>query len=699
MNTIFHKKLFSETLLGVLIIGFSVFVSLTIVVNAQSSLGKWQSFIKSGKTFSVLFDVSKFDDSGWKGASDPMGTLMAGKKYSVRYDSGSSNWTVTGWNEAANGSITVAYKTQKPEDFKLNMWGRVYTFANDGTVIDPQYGLVGHLLGLEEEKNRFPVVELGNCKSEAECKKFCDDSQNTIACVGYAEKNGLISKEQAEKAREFQDVLKGEGPGGCKDQKSCENYCNDISKGAECISFAKKHNLIPADQLADAERIAKALGEGAKLPGGCKDKKSCENYCADPSKGEECLSFAEKAGFVSKEDAVQARKVLPLIAKGESPGKCKTKQECESYCAVEGNMVECANFAEKAGFMSKEEAEMVRKTGGKGPGGCRSKETCESYCNEVANQAVCLDFAQKHNLIPEEKLKEIKEGMGRLRGGIKQIPASGINCLKSELGDDIVNKIEDGSFMPTQKMGEQIRTCMAKMMPEIKEKINEGLKMAGPETTACLKSKLGEDGMAKVLAGEIDKPETGDVLKTCFEAMKTEGLKKMRDGLKKMPPEARKCIEDKLGAGLVSKVEAGEDVDIGPETGKAFQECASAIAKSFEGQLQKAPPEIQSCIKDKVGDFSKLTGPEAVQGAVEECMKNFKPQGMPDNIPGDDYRPEGVPEGGAPAGVPEGKKAPTAEEKEAIMMKQACPNLAMAPSCDYVPENMRELCRKCKAGN
>jgi hypothetical protein len=540
--------------------------------------------------------------------------------------------------------------------------------------VGPTYPITVRLVSSAEDLVRktedFPIKELGNCTNESNCKQYCTQSENMLACANYGEKRGLVSPEEAARAREFADVLRGEGPGGCKDQKGCESYCNGTSHLNECVSFAEKHNLIPADQLKEAKKVLKALSGGGKLPGGCTDKNSCESYCADTSHGGECVDFAEKAGFMSEKEAADARKVLPLIARGESPGNCKTKEQCEKYCDNETNAMECVSFAEKAGFMTNEEAAMARKTGGKGPGGCRSKEACESYCNDSQNQETCFEFATKHDLMPPEKLKEIKEGMGRLRSGLKQMPESAVKCLSGKLGEDTMAKIEDGSFMPGPKIGETIKGCVAQAMPEIKAKIGSAMEHATPETRACLEKGLGAGGLDKILAGGEMTPETGDVMRTCFESMRTEGMKQLREGLGQMPPEMKTCVKDKLGSEFIGKVERGEDVEVGPEIGDVFQSCAGKATEIMDKALEQAPPEIRDCIKSKIGDVSKIRGPQDVMGYVQECTKGFVPKGIPS---GDVKIPEGVQ-------IPD----------------SACAAFKTAPSCSYVPESARDMCKKCK---
>lgn len=115
-------------------------------VTPPGPTGGWVDHIKSGQIFQVVFDVApqKFDDSGWHGDRDPMGTLKGGETYSVRYDP-ATGWTVTGFNEGTGAVGTWIYKGTRPEDSHLNLWGRVFTFNSQAEVFDREFGLVGHL--------------------------------------------------------------------------------------------------------------------------------------------------------------------------------------------------------------------------------------------------------------------------------------------------------------------------------------------------------------------------------------------------------------------------------------------------------------------------------------------------------------------------------------------------------------------------
>ncbi|GEM_PF-1779436 len=242
-----------------------------------------------------------------------------------------------------------------------------------------------------------PIPALGGCANEKECRAYCNDPAHMEACVAYGEKNNLLSSEDASRAKKFFDAQKGGGtPGACTSADSCASYCENIAHIDECIAFAEKHNFLSGEELADARRAAKAKSDGLAFPGGCTSKASCENYCEAAGHIEECLAFAEKSGFLPPEELAQARKVAPLIARGEAPGGCTSKKSCEAYCDGEGHLDECIDFGVKAGFVKPEEVEMIKKTGGKGPGGCHSKEQCATYCQQ--NQQDCMSWAKENGL-------------------------------------------------------------------------------------------------------------------------------------------------------------------------------------------------------------------------------------------------------------------------------------------------------------
>ena len=119
---------------------------------------------------------------------------------------------------------------------------------------------IGAAVFAQESKITFPIVELGGCQSKEECKTYCDVDANREACFSFAEKNGLMSKDETAIARKIGNQT---GPGGCKGEE-CRTYCSDAAHTNECLAFAAKYGLVGKDDLDRAKKLA-----GKPGPGGC----------------------------------------------------------------------------------------------------------------------------------------------------------------------------------------------------------------------------------------------------------------------------------------------------------------------------------------------------------------------------------------------------------------------------------------------
>lgn len=305
----------------------------------------------------------------------------------------------------------------------------------------------------------YPVAELGNCQSEKVCRSYCDRPENLEACLVFAEKHKLVADEELARGKKFAGVLKsGGGPGGCKTPKSCETYCNDVDRLDECVAFGEQNGFLKGRELDEAKKVQSLVKQGKKLPGSCKNKTACDSYCKNPEHMEECLAFAEESGFLSGEELAQAKKFLPLMKKGETPGGCKGKDECESYCQDEKNLDECIAFADKHDLIPPAERELIRKTGGKGPGGCRGKIQCEAFCGNPANQKACFEFGKEHGLIKEEDLRRMEEGRNQIKKVFSEAPPEVQSCLEQAIPGGL-SAVESGEFFGGPELGEKMRTC------------------------------------------------------------------------------------------------------------------------------------------------------------------------------------------------------------------------------------------------
>lgn len=280
---------------------------------------------------------------------------------------------------------------------------------------------VAYVLQVQAQNNiTYPIAELGGCKNKTECKAYCDQIDHIQQCINFAEQHNLLSAQEIKEARKIAKV--GTGPGGCTSKAACQAYCDNIQHINECLQFAEEHDIIPKSEIAEARKVAKAVNAGVKFPGGCTSKASCDAYCSVAAHMEECLNFAEAAGLISQKELKEAKKVLPFMLRGEMPGGCTAKASCDAYCAVTAHMEECLNFAEKAGFISKKEAAEARRMlpfmlSGQMPGGCTDKTSCDAYCKNPDHTDECIDFAVKAGLMNKTEAAMIKKMKGFMQQG------------------------------------------------------------------------------------------------------------------------------------------------------------------------------------------------------------------------------------------------------------------------------------------
>ena len=274
------------------------------------------------------------------------------------------------------------------------------------------------LAAAQGDNVKFPIAELGNCGSKAECKTYCDEPVNEAACLSFAEKNNLMSKEELALARKMSS---GEikGPGGCTSRENCEAYCDNLSRIEECVSFAEANNLIPPEELKEIQGIRNAIKQGVQLPA-CNNKRECDSYCREPANMEVCINFALKAGLMPENERVEAEKILGALQKGFKPPACAGEKDCEQYCSKEENFKECSDFARAAGMLS------------------------------------------------EEEFEEISEGSKNCRESLIKAPEEVKNCITARLGKD------ESQISPGPASGAALRECYEKYKPEGDEQYGPG---------------------------------------------------------------------------------------------------------------------------------------------------------------------------------------------------------------------------------
>lgn len=287
----------------------------------------------------------------------------------------------------------------------------VLRFALIGTAL--VFGVAAvEVTATSKEDIVFPVAELGGCTDEASCRAYCDQPENRLgSCFEFAKQHHLITQEQIDHAEQFSLLAAvGGGPGQCRSEEECYQYCRVEDNLDACLDFAEQNGLIAADKLTDARNIADVLRAGEGLPGDCRGKNACFAHCADPAHFEECATFAGQHGLATPELLEEMRKFRELMHVGNTPGGCASKEACESYCAdLSAHFDECITFGVQAGYLSAEEAEFAKQAGGVGPGGCTTRESCETFCTDPANQQTCFGFAESAGVLSPEDIERYRQ--------------------------------------------------------------------------------------------------------------------------------------------------------------------------------------------------------------------------------------------------------------------------------------------------
>ena len=208
-------------------------------------------------------------------------------------------------------------------------------------------------------------------------------------------------------------VSQAGGPGGCHGAE-CRDYCDNPLHREECFSFAKSNDLLSEEELRDIEvgQKLEAKMKESGGPGGCADEMSCMQYCQDPAHFEECLGFATAHGGMDKGEA---KRMLLEFTSGErhygpggpgefGPSEIERFQRFEDFEKLErefrggeGGFGPGFNgppggqgFSPPGGLgvpsgpggFPRGPGEFPGAGGFMGPGGCKTPQECMQYCLE-----------------------------------------------------------------------------------------------------------------------------------------------------------------------------------------------------------------------------------------------------------------------------------------------------------------------------
>ncbi len=410
--------------------------------------------------------------------------------------------------------------------------------------------------------------------------------------------------------------------GNCADKDACKAYCDEGAHMTECVAFAEAHGLMNKEEASKAKKFAGELsGKGG--PGGCTSPKECKAYCDDVTHLDACVAFADEHGL-SGEGAANGKKLNTYLKSGGTmPGGCMSHDTCKAYCSDFTHAEECDAFQQKAGItppngsagekgggrdgkspngklqpkLASDKLKLLSELAAKGetPGACTTKDTCQAYCKDTAHTEECVAFGEKMGFLSKEDATRAKEFRTTGGpGGCKSAEECKAFCNDEANRETCFAFAKEHNLMPEGDIDQ---------MKDGWVRVRAGLDNAPEEVRACITTALGEKGITDIESGKtVPGSAVGLEVKTCFE--KFGGEKDPTKVLTQAPPEVTTCLKEKLGDAY-TELGSGKTTPT-PETADAFRTCFQSMQMKNGAWGQGGAP-----------------GPNGQQGAT-----GGKPQGM-----------------------------------------------------------------------
>ncbi|MBI4155855.1 MAG: hypothetical protein HY507_01315 [Candidatus Zambryskibacteria bacterium] len=576
----------------------------------------------------------------------------------------------------------------------------------------------------------YPVKELGGCQDFNACKIYCNKDENIPTCLRFDIKN-LYSKEDAQDAKRLLSLMDESGlPGKCQDAVACFSYCESAAHTDECWDYAQRHNLTRGYDLETIQRMAKFAREGGKFPGNCQGQSQCEAYCGTPNHFAECADFGEKAGIMTKEETDMMRKIA-RSGLTKFPGNCTSKGSCDTYCKAEEHFDECIDFAEKAGFVSKEDVKFARKTHGKTPGDCargvtsaeEGKKACSAYCAKSENQKVCMDFAVQVGLISEDDAKELSGGgsLEDFNACLPHIDPKMLQCF-DVLGKDAFEKLKAGQVPDDFN---DIKTMVGKMKEVrscINKRVDESFSKLPADGFVCLEKEFGSNPIEKIKSGRISCRDFSGAEERIKACMMDKQLSQLDACLNVSCSEITQCVSKLAGGEQGDKSEQSDmDPAMKGKMGAIKAKMNSCVTEQIRTCLSKDCEEMMSCMNALQGQGGKQKqekGQSNIDQGLEQeitakmtgCMK---PKGGDQGGQGNQNQGQnqsqqgGGAEGGGmnadvcanQGGSWNGSQCDFSKKGAPAQIPQEyCSSFASVPSCSYVgaPDSQNyQYCKQC----
>ncbi|MCL5016408.1 MAG: hypothetical protein M1312_02240 [Patescibacteria group bacterium] len=398
--------------------------------------------------------------------------------------------------------------------------------------------------------------------------------------------------------------------------------------------------------------------------GNCSSQSACQTYCSDTSHMRACIQFAEKQGIVSSAEASKEKAFADVLSKGGGPGGCTSPDSCNTYCSDINHLQACMSFAQSHGLSNNQISQGQKiltylQSGGKMPGGCTSQDTCQTYCNDLSHAEECFAFSQKlgitppNNGGPQPTLAQMQKIAALAQSG--QTPGG---CDTMEACQSYCNDPSHGQVC--QKFGQEVG-------------FTGGPNGAGPQA-----GPGGCDSAESCQTYCNDSSHQTECLQFAQEhGIMTQGqvhnfqngIQQFQNGLKNSPPQVLTCLQDQVGAQVLSQMQNGQFTPT-PDVMSKMQTCFQSFQPSTstpngfnqngsgpqgqgQGQghemtvgeiISHMPPKVYACVQGKLNGNLPVSSAYADQSfgaAVQSCYAanpptpgpNLENQGNQQNLP------------------------------------------------------------------
>jgi len=133
--------------------------------SAQDLAGDLRRQTRSGSKFVAMLNACPWDDEGWDGDSDPLGSIKCGEDYTIHYDAGGASWIATGVPDSSGANPSEAAITTNTLEGgssvanSFGIWGAIFLFdenagifTEDGTRVGTLRSRTSQEIAIEEQQ-------------------------------------------------------------------------------------------------------------------------------------------------------------------------------------------------------------------------------------------------------------------------------------------------------------------------------------------------------------------------------------------------------------------------------------------------------------------------------------------------------------------------------------------------------------------